>query len=355
MSEAKPAGRQAIQRKHLNYLDRHVALWTPRDDNATSETTSKTGILCLRSHWIPDQAGDDGAFSISATPSSRGSEYSLIGGLGMKKLILTAATTGAETTKEMNPNLPTTPEEQALDAAECVKAGASIIHLHVRDDKGNPSQSLDHFKASIEAIREACNPKPIIQISTGGAVGEDMEKRIAPIVKLKPEMASLNINSMNFGSDIFLNHPKDVEKLAGHMQDLGVIPEVEVYDAGDIELAQRMQKKGLLKAPVHYQFVLGVPGGLSGEAYNLTHMTRLINPEDSWAVAGVGRYETPLSVMAVVMGGFVRVGFEDNIYYHKGELAKSNAQLVERIARISKEVGREIATVDDTRKMLGIK
>lgn len=272
----------------------------------------------------------------------------------MEKLIITAAITGAETTKEMNPNLPTTPKEQARDAAKCVKAGASIIHLHVRDKNGKPSQGLDDFRASIEAIREACDPAPIIQISTGGAVGEAMEKRIAPIVHLKPEMASLNINSMNFGNDIFLNHPADVEKLAGHMKKLGVVPEVEVYDSGDVELAQRLQKKGLLGERIHYQFVLGIPGGLSGEAYNLTHMTRLVTPKDSWAVAGIGRFETSISVMAVVMGGFVRVGMEDNVYYHKGELAKSNAQLVERITRIANEVGRPVATPNEAKSILGI-
>lgn len=272
----------------------------------------------------------------------------------MEKLIITAAITGAETTKEMNPNLPVTPEEQAKDAAACVKAGAAIIHLHVRGKDGKPSQSLDDFKASIEAIRKTCNPQPIIQISTGGAVGEAMEKRIRPIIELKPEMCSLNINSMNFGDEIFLNDPKDVEKLATEIKKIGVVPEVEVYDAGDIELAQRMQKKGLLGGKVHYQFVLGIPGGLSGEAYNITHMQRLINLGDSWAVAGIGRYETPAAVMAIVMGGFVRVGMEDNVYYHKGELAKNNAQLVERIARISNEVGRGVATPDEARAILGI-
>jgi len=270
----------------------------------------------------------------------------------MEKLIITAAITGAETTKTMNPALPVTPEEQARDAKACVKAGASVIHLHVRDLGGLPSQALKDFKASIEAIRAACDPKPIIQISTGGAVGEDMQKRIQPVVQLKPEMASLNINSMNFGEDVFLNHPKDVEKLAKHMLELGVVPEIEVYDSGDIELAQRMHKKGLLRNPIHYQFVLGVPGGLSGEGYNLTHMMRLITPQDTWAVAGVGRYETPLAAMAVAMGGFVRVGFEDNVYYHKGVPAKSNAQLVERVSRIAKELGREVATPEEARKIL---
>jgi 3-keto-5-aminohexanoate cleavage enzyme len=277
------------------------------------------------------------------------------GGENMQKLIITAAITGAETTREMNPALPVTPAEQARDAAACVAAGATIIHLHVRGKDGRPSQAIGDFRASIEAIRASCSPQPIIQISTGGAIGEPMEKRIEPIVLLKPEMASLNINSMNFGDDVFLNHPKDVEKLAGRILDLGVIPEVEVYDAGDVELAQRLQKKGLLKTPIHYQFVLGVPGGLSGEGYNLTHMMRLISSGDSWAVAGIGRYETPVAVMAVALGGFVRVGFEDNVYYHKGVLAKSNAELVERIARISKEIGRPVATPSEAREMLGIR
>jgi len=273
----------------------------------------------------------------------------------MEKLIITAAITGAETTKEMNPALPATPAEQAIAAAECVQAGASVIHLHVRNKEQKASQDLNDFRASIEAIRKACNPVPIIQISTGGAVGEAMEKRIAPIVNLKPEMASLNINSMNFGDDIFLNHPKDVAKLAGHMKDLGVIPEIEVYDGGDIELAQRLQKKGVLGSALHYQFVLGVPGGLSGEPHNLLHMLRLINREDSWAVAGVGRYQLPLATMATLMGGHVRVGFEDNVFYHKGVLAKNNAELVARVARIANELGREIATPEEAKKMIGIK
>lgn len=272
----------------------------------------------------------------------------------MKPLIITAAITGAETTKQMNPNLPISAEEQAADAAACVKAGAAVIHLHVRDEQGRPSQSLDLFRVSIEAIRKACHPAPIIQISTGGAVGEAMEKRVAPIVQLKPEMASLNIGSMNFGDDIFLNHPADVRKLAQRMRELKVIPEVEVYDAGHIEIARRLLKEGLLSHPIHYQFVLGVPGGLSGEPRNLQFMIDAIDPEDSWAVAGIGRYELPCAVIAVAAGGHVRVGFEDNVYYHKGELATSNAQLVARIARIAHECGRPVATPEVARKELGL-
>jgi 3-keto-5-aminohexanoate cleavage enzyme len=272
----------------------------------------------------------------------------------MNKLIITAAITGAETTKKMNPALPVTPEEQARDVKACVDAGASIIHLHVRGKDGKPSQNLDDFRASIEAIRASCDPKPIIQLSTGGAVGEAMEKRIAPIVELKPEMASLNVGSMNFMGDVFVNYPKDVEVLAKHFKNLGIVPEVEVYEPGHIGIAKQLIKKDLIDPPVHYQFVLGVPGGLDGEARSLLFMRESIGPQDTWAVAGIGRFELPLAVHSILMGGHVRVGLEDNVFYRKGELAKNNAQLVERIVRIANEVGREIATPEDARKLIGV-
>jgi len=273
----------------------------------------------------------------------------------MKPLIITAAITGAETTREMNPNLPVTPAEQAAASAECVKAGASIIHLHVRDDEGRPTQSLDRFRASIEAIRQACPKETIIQISTGGAVGDPMEKRVAPIVELGPEMASFNVATMNFGDEVFVNDPKDVRALAKHMLDLGVVPEVEVYDAGHVEIAKRLLKEGLLKKPVHYQFVLGVAGGMSGEERNLRFMIDSIDEGDTWAVAGIGRWELPCATYAVKNGGFVRVGFEDNVFYEKGVLAKSNAELVARVARIASEAARPLATPSQAREMLGIK
>lgn len=272
----------------------------------------------------------------------------------MNPLIITAAITGAETTKKMNPALPVSPKEQAIAAAECVEAGACVIHLHVRDKKGRPSQKVGDFRASIEAINAACNPKPIIQISTGGAIDASIRSRIAPVVALKPEMASLNIASMNFGDEVFINRPADVRRLAKLIKELGVVPEVEVYDAGHIEIAKRLVKDGLLANPIHYQFVLGVPGGLSGETRNLKFMVELIDPLDTWAVAGIGRYELPLAVEAISMGGHVRVGFEDNIFYQKGILAKTNAELVARIAGISKEKGRALATPEITRGLLGI-
>src|SRR5947208_2904054 len=158
----------------------------------------------------------------------------------MNPVILTCAITGAETTKEKQPHLPVTPSEQAQAAAECVKAGASIIHLHVRDDQGKPSQDAERFRASIDAIRKAA-PGVIIQISTGGAVGESIENRARPLA-LKPEMASLNLGTMNFGDDVFYNHPKDIVGLASRMHQLGVVPELEIYEAGMLESAFRLAR-----------------------------------------------------------------------------------------------------------------
>ena len=270
----------------------------------------------------------------------------------MNPVIITCAITGAETTREKQPNLPITPQEQAAAAEECVKAGASIIHLHVREDDGKPSQRPERFKEAIDAIR-ARVPEVIIQISTGGAVGESIENRAKPLA-LGPEMASLNLGTLNFGDEVFLNHPKDIEAFALQMQKHGVMPELEVYEAGMVETGFRLAKKGILKDPLHFQFVLGVPGGMSGDPKNLAHMVSFMPEGVHWGVAGVGRFQLPLAVQALVMGGHVRVGFEDNIFYSKGVVAKSNAELVARIARIAHEIGRPVATPKEARALLGI-
>jgi 3-keto-5-aminohexanoate cleavage enzyme len=272
-------------------------------------------------------------------------------------LIITCAITGAETTREKQPGLPITPAEQAIAAQEAVKAGASIIHLHVREDDGKPSQRVDRFEESIRAIR-AKAPGVIIQISTGGAVGESIDNRAKPL-ELKPEMASLNLGTMNFGDDVFMNHPRDIVGLAAKMQQSGVMPELEIYETGMLESAFRLAKQGVIREPLHFQFVLGVPGGMSGDPRNLVHLVTMLeslsNRRDlHWGVAGIGRFQLPLAVQAIVMGGHARVGFEDNVFYNKGELAKSNAQLVERVAKISRELGREVATPAIARKLLGI-
>jgi 3-keto-5-aminohexanoate cleavage enzyme len=270
----------------------------------------------------------------------------------MNPVIITCAITGAETTREKQPTLPVTPDEQATAAFDAVQAGASIIHLHVRDEQGRPSQDVARFKLSIDAIR-AKAPGVIIQISTGGAVGESIENRAKPL-ELKPEMASLNLGTMNFGDDVFFNHPRDIVGLAAKMHTLGIMPELEIYEMGMLESALRLAKQGIIREPLHFQFVLGVPGGMSGEIANLLSLVSRVPAGMHWGVAGVGRYQLPLAVQALTLGGHVRVGFEDNIFYRKGELAKSNSQLVERVVRVARELDRPVATLEQARKMLGI-
>jgi 3-keto-5-aminohexanoate cleavage enzyme len=271
----------------------------------------------------------------------------------MNPLIITCAITGAETTREKQPHLPITPEEQGIAAEEAVRAGASIIHLHVREDDGRPTQRLERFGESIHAIRKRC-PGVMIQISTGGAVGEPIEERARPL-SLKPEMASLNLGTMNFGDEIFYNHPRDIVALASQMRQLGIVPELEIYEVGMLETVFRLVKQGVLREPLHFQFVLGVPGGMSGDPRHLVHLVSMLPALGfHWGVAGIGKFQLPLAVQAMVMGGHVRVGFEDNIFYHKGELARSNAQLVERISRIARDLGRPVATVQQARELLKI-
>ncbi|HQP26960.1 MAG TPA: 3-keto-5-aminohexanoate cleavage protein, partial [Candidatus Syntrophosphaera sp.] len=205
----------------------------------------------------------------------------------MEPLILTAAITGAETTRADQPNLPITPEEQAADALACYEAGARVIHLHVRDDEGNPTQSMERFKAAIEAIKAAA-PELVIQISTGGAVGEAFEKRLAPL-ELKPDMGTLNAGTLNFGDDVFINYPNDIVRLAEAFKVYGVVPEIEVYESGMIDYVAKLVKKGIIThTPLHVQFVLGVPGGMNGTPknvlYMMHHLKELI-PSATWAVA----------------------------------------------------------------------
>lgn len=267
----------------------------------------------------------------------------------MSKLIITAAITGAETAKTMNPNLPCSPEEQAAAAYDCWKAGASIVHLHVRDAQEKPSQSLELFEKVSKLIRERCDL--ILQYSTGGAVGTPVTERLKPL-GLKPEMASLNVGSINFGDEVFENLPKDVEALAKEMKRLNIKPEIEVYDLGMLEYGVSLVKNGLIPAPAHFQFVLGTKHGISGAPENLFHMKSKLPEGSTFAVAGVGRFQLQVAPLAIVSGGHVRVGFEDNLYYAKGVLAESNAQLVKRIADLSALLQREVARPSEARKIL---
>jgi len=267
-------------------------------------------------------------------------------------VIITCAITGAETTREQQPNLPILPKEQAYASKEVLDAGGAIIHLHVREDDGRPSQRPERFSEAIREIRSLCGDV-IIQISTGGAVGESIENRSKPLA-LKPEMASLNLGTMNFGEEVFQNLPADIRGLAGAFKQYGVVPELEVYEMGMLEYAFKLIEKGILSEPAHVQFVLGVPGGMSADYRNLAALVSRVPGSWSWGVAGVGRSQLSLATQALAMGGNVRVGFEDNIYYTKGVLAKSNAELVARISRIALELGRKPATPKEAREILGI-
>jgi len=269
----------------------------------------------------------------------------------MEKLIITAAVTGAEITKEMQPSLPITPDEIASAVYECYLSGASIAHVHARDEEGNPTQSYDVYKEIKEKIEGKCNI--IVQPSTGGAVWHTPEERLQP-VELKPEMATLSCGTCNFGGDIFVNKEEAINKFAKRMQELGVKPEIEVFERGMIENAKKLVRKGLIEAPLHFDFVLGVPGACPATVDDLLFLVNAIPEDSTWTVAGIGRHELPLAVMAIIMGGHVRVGFEDNIFYKRGEMAKSNAQLVDRIVRIAKEMGREVANPNEARKILNI-
>ncbi|MFO8165276.1 MAG: 3-keto-5-aminohexanoate cleavage protein [Thermodesulfobacteriota bacterium] len=266
-------------------------------------------------------------------------------------LIITCAIVGAELTKHDYPYLPITPEELAESAQRAVEAGASIIHLHVRDEEGKPSQRIDIFEEVTHRIREHC--ECILQYSTGGALGTTLKERCAPL-KLRPEMATLSMGTMNFGPDIFENTQDTIRTISNAIQDNGVMPELEIFDYGMLETAERYIRKKYIPEKFHIDFVLGVPGGMSGEIKNLNFLVDRLRAGQTWTVAGVGRFQLPLTAHAICMGGHVRVGLEDNIYYRKGEFAKSNAQFVERAVRIAKELERNVATVAMAKDILGI-
>ena len=272
----------------------------------------------------------------------------------MEKLIITACICGAEVTKEHNPNVPYTVEEIAREAKSAYDAGAALIHLHVREDDGKPTQSAERFDACIKAIKAVC-PDAIVQVSTGGAVGMTNDERLQPLT-LNPEMATLDCGTCNFGGDeIFVNTENMIIDFANKMNSRNCKPEIEVFDKGMIDMAIRLNRKGIIKSPMHFDFVMGVNGGISGEARDLVFMKESIPAGSTWTVAGVGRNQFPMAAMGIIMGGHVRVGFEDNVYIEKGVPAVSNGQLVERVVRLAKELGREIATPDEARAILGLK
>jgi 3-keto-5-aminohexanoate cleavage enzyme len=268
------------------------------------------------------------------------------------ELILTAAIVGAEITRKQTPYLPITPHEIADEAARCRDAGASVIHLHVRNPDGSPTQSTHRFEEAIHAIQERTDC--IVQTSTGGAVGMSIDERAQPLA-CKPEMATLNCGSLNFGDDVFVNTRPQIRDLAGRIAKAGSVAELECYEVGHVEEALALHAEGTLKGPLHFQFVLGVPGGIAAKEEHVKYMGSLLPPGSTWGVAAVGRWQRPMTEAAMRLGGHARVGLEDNIYLAKGELSEGSGPLVARAAAYARSIGRTIVDPKRARELLGIK
>jgi len=271
------------------------------------------------------------------------------------RLIITVAPTGSGPQWQKTPYLPIAPAEIAEEAVKAYEAGASVAHIHVRDPKTKaPRPDVELYREVTTRIRDKSDM--VIQLTTGGGgpYGVSVEQRMSAL-ELSPEFASLNVATMTFGDSVFMNQPEVVEKVATTMRDRGIKPEIECYDVGHIELAIGLVDKGLLKDPLRISLVLGVKGGIPGTPENLIHMQRCLPRGCRWNVIAVGRTQFPLLTQGILLGGDVRVGMEDNIYVAKGVLAKGNAELVSKIARIAKELGKEIATPSEVRKILGLR
>jgi len=272
----------------------------------------------------------------------------------MEKLIITVGITGSRITKQQTPYIPITPEEIAQSGIEAWRAGASVLHIHVRDPKtGLGTQDYSLFKEVADRIRGETDA--ILCLTTSGIPGRNLQfqERLVPL-SLNPELVSFDAGSINMRENVFLNPPEFLEMLAKETLAKGIKPELEVFEVGMVQTCIRYMEKGLLRPPLHFQFVLGVLGGMPATAKSLLHLSEIIPEGSTWSVIGIGLGQLPMAVMAMAMGGHVRVGLEDNIYYSKGVLTKSNAELVERIVRMAKEFGREIATPSNVRKILNL-
>jgi 3-keto-5-aminohexanoate cleavage enzyme len=272
----------------------------------------------------------------------------------MSKLIITAAITGSRITREATPYIPITPEEIVRSAVECWSAGAAVVHIHVRDpETGLGTQDVDTFRRVVEPLRERTDL--LLCLTTSGIPGKNLptDERLAPL-SLKPELASFDAGSINLGGAAFVNTPQFLETAAARMGAEGVKPELEVFDSGMLVTCLRMREEGKLADPLYFQFVLGTPWGAPATPGTLLYLQGQIPKNAVWSAIGVGKAHLPIAMMAMIMGGHIRVGMEDNLYYTKGALAERNAQYVERIVRIAQACGRDIATPGEARGILGI-
>jgi 3-keto-5-aminohexanoate cleavage enzyme len=272
----------------------------------------------------------------------------------MEKLVITAAITGSRITRDITPYIPLTPAEIVQSAYECWQAGASIVHIHVRDpNTGQGTQDVEVFRQVVEPLREKTDL--ILCLTTSGIPGRNLptEERIAP-VDLKPELASFDAGSINLGGTVFINTPEFLDRAAEKMRENGVKPEIEIFDLGMMVTTLRMRDQGKLDEPLHFQFVLGTPWGAPATPKSFLHLYEHLPDNATWSIIGIGKGHLPMSMMALIMGGHIRVGLEDNIYYSKGVLAETNAQFVERIVRIAREYGRDVASPGEAREILSI-
>jgi 3-keto-5-aminohexanoate cleavage enzyme len=268
----------------------------------------------------------------------------------MNPLIITCAAVGAEVRPDQTPYLPYTPALLGETARAIREAGASIIHVHCRNDDGTNTHSVQRFGEAYDAIRAQSDL--IVQFSTGGAIGMTPEER-ASVLALRPEMATLTCGSVNFGDEIFENSFPIMRGILKKMKEYGVRPELEIFDKGHIANARKLARERLLAFPQHVDLVLGVPGGMEATVQNLADLVDDLPAGCTWSVAGIGRQQLPMAMTAIAMGGHVRVGLEDNLFYSRGRLAR-NEELVARVARIAAEAGRPVATPDQARKLLGL-
>jgi 3-keto-5-aminohexanoate cleavage enzyme len=267
-------------------------------------------------------------------------------------VIITAAVVGAEVTRAQSPAVPYTPEEIARAAVEAGRAGAAVVHLHARWPDGRPSQEAAHFREIIDRIRSA-GSEVVIQCSTGGAVGMALEERLGALVP-GAEMGTLNMGTMNFGDDVFVNARPDIVKVAARLRERGLVPECELYDAGMLETLRWLLDRGHLAPPYHAQLVLGVPGGMAATERSARFLLEGLPAGVHWSIAGVGRAQLPMAELALRLGGHVRVGLEDNLYVSKGVLARGSDELVSRAVELAAAAGRTPASPGEARRLLGI-
>jgi uncharacterized protein (DUF849 family) len=251
-------------------------------------------------------------------------------------VIVTVAPTGPLTTREQHPGVPLTPEEIGIAVAEAAEAGAAIAHVHARDTAGLPI---------------------VVQASTGVGLTVPWEERLAIVEsgEVDVTMATLNPASMTFANGTFSNPPEFVERLAEAMHERDLHPELEVYDFGHVSLCLDLVGRGLIREPLQFSFVMGVRGGMPGDPALLPQLRAMLPEGAIWQAIGIGRAQLPLSLAALALGGNIRVGFEDNVYFERGQLAESNAQFVERAVALARVAGREVATPDQVRERLGVR